>query len=250
MKYCGLIPARYDSTRLPGKPLKLINGKSMIRRVYEAVTQWSKWDDVYVTTDNEQIEDECKKHNIPVIMTDKECPDCIDRCFQAAEKLADKNKTYDRYIIIQGDEPMFNFKSLDVDLSPEAVGFYTNASKEDFSNPNVVKVVINNNGKALYFSRASIPYDAAITRKTFAPIKPKKQVGIYSFTYEKLKTFNEIGPSYLEILEGVGLLRLIEYGDTLQMRYTPFKSQDVNTEQDLLELDAFLTKKEKTNERH
>jgi len=244
MKYCGLIPARYNSTRLPGKPLKMLNGKTMIRRVYESVKKWPHWSDLYVTTDDKRIADECKKYDIPVIITEKDCPDCIDRCYQAAESLKSDDKIYDRYIIIQGDEPMFNYKSLDVDLTPDALGFYTNATSDDLNNPNVVKVVVNNNSKALYFSRAAIPYDASITRKTFAPIKPKKQVGIYSFSLEKLKTFFDIGPSYLEILEGVGLLRLIEFGDDLQMRYTPFQSKDVNTEQDMIELNAILAKKE------
>tara|TARA_Y100000361_G_scaffold1061_1_gene863 strand:+ start:720 stop:1472 length:753 start_codon:yes stop_codon:yes gene_type:complete len=241
MKYCGLIPARYNSSRFPGKALCDLNGKTMIRRTFESVSKWNKWEKVYVVTDDKRIVKECKKHSIPYIVTSENHQDGIDRCAEAAKKLYDKEKLlFDRYILIQGDEPMFNPKTLDVDLSSEIVGFYTKADKDDLNNPNVVKVVVDRNGRAIYLSRLPIPYDDATTRKNYSPLKAIKQTGVYSFTFNALQTFNEIGVSYLESVEGIGLLRLIEQDITIQMKYTPFQGKDVNTKEDQVELTSYL----------
>jgi len=245
MKYCGLIPARYNSSRFPGKALCDLNGKTMIRRTFESVSKWNKWEKVYVVTDDKRIAKECKKYSIPYIITSADNPDGIDRCAEAAKKIYDdESLLFDRYIIVQGDEPMFNSKTLDVDLSSDIIGFYTKAITEDLNNPNVVKVVVDRNGRAIYLSRLSIPYEASITRRNYSPLKAIKQTGVYSFTYNSLQTFKEIGVSYLESVEGIGLLRLIEQDISVQMKYTPFQVKDVNTKEDQVKLNLYLSNRE------
>ncbi|KKK94831.1 hypothetical protein LCGC14_2678870, partial [marine sediment metagenome] len=118
MEYIGIIPARYQSSRFPGKPLCDILGKSMIERVYESVIQWDKWKSVYVATDDDRIREKCFTKDIPYIFTKNTHQDCLDRSAEVVKKLENEGKSGDRYIIIQGDEPLFNINTLNVDLSP------------------------------------------------------------------------------------------------------------------------------------
>ena len=152
MNYIGLIPARYNSSRLPGKPLCDLVGKTMIHRVYNAAQKWANWDKVYVITDHELIFKECARNNIPAIMTRDDHLDCLDRAAEAVDILSSKGIGADRYIIIQGDEPLFNTNSLNTDLSPPIVNFYTETNdNSELYDPNCVKVVITKNKKALYY---------------------------------------------------------------------------------------------------
>ena len=148
--YIGIIPARYQSSRFPGKPLCDILGKPMIQRVYESVMEWGKWKDVYVATDNLKIKNRCNALKIPVIMTHDIHIDCLDRASEVVEILESRSIVADRYIIVQGDEPLFNVKTLDVDLSPSIVNFYTEVhDKYDTYDSNAVKIVISRNKKAI-----------------------------------------------------------------------------------------------------
>ena len=233
MKYIGIIPARYQSSRFPGKPLCDLNGKPMIQRTYESVMKWNKWEKVYVATDSNRIKNRCGELNIPCLMTKDTHTDCLDRAAEVVKILESKNDGGDRYVVIQGDEPLFNSKTLDVDLTPEIVNFYTITSKEhDLYNPNSVKVVVSHGNKALYFSRYTIPYHDKKTRRTDDKLICFKQIGVYSFSGEMLKKYSNLDSTYLENLEGIGLLRLLENDIQIDMRFTDFDSISIDTEED------------------
>ena len=233
MKYIGIIPARYASSRFPGKPLCDLNGKPMIQRTYESVMKWDKWEKVYVATDSNRIKDKCDELNIPCLMTSDVHTDCLDRASEVVDILESCGKGGDRYIVIQGDEPLFNSNTLNVDLTPEVVNFYTEVKEEhDLYNPNSVKVVISNLNKALYFSRYTIPYHDEKTKKTNQKLMCLKQIGVYSFSGSMLKKYTNLQPTYLENLEGIGLLRLLENDISIDMRYTEFDSVSIDTEDD------------------
>ena len=233
MKYIGIIPARYQSSRFPGKPLCDILGKPMIQRVYESVMHWNKWEEVYVATDSDIIWDECKRLDIPVLMTKDTHQDCLDRAAEAVEKLEINGHIADRYIIIQGDEPLFDYLILNTDLSPTIVNFYTEVHDNyDKYDSNAVKVIVSRNQKAIYFSRYSIPYHDKNTKRSNEDVSILKQIGVYSFSGEMLKLYNQLKSSPLENMEGIGLNRLIENDIEIHMRYTKYDSISVDTSED------------------
>ena len=232
-KYIGIIPARYQSSRFPGKPLCDILGKPMIWHVYKSVIKWDKWDSVWVATDNNEIFDKCNELEISVIMT-KDChQDCLDRAAEAADILESRSNDDYKYIIIQGDEPLFNVNTLDIDLSPSIINFYTNVHDQyDMYDSNAVKVVVSRNEKAIYFSRYSIPYHDENTKRSNDNIVIMKQIGVYVFSGEMLKLYTNLKSSYLENMEGIGLNRLIENDIEIHMRYTKHDSISVDTPED------------------
>lgn len=231
--YIGIIPARYQSSRFPGKPLCDILGKPMIQRVYESVMKWDKWDRVYVATDNKEIRDKCDELNIPVIITKETHTDCLDRASEVVDVLGRDGIRADKYIVIQGDEPLFNVKTLDVDLSPSIVNFYTKVQdKYDMYDSNAVKVVVSNNKKAIYFSRYSVPYHDDKTKRTNDDVTILKQIGVYVFTGEMLKLYSSLKQTSLENMEGIGLNRLLENDIEIHMRYTDYDSISVDTPED------------------
>lgn len=228
--FIGIIPARYDSRRFPGKPLCDIDGITMIRRVYEQAIKWDKFDNVYVATDSDLIKEECEKWHIPIIMTSPRHNDCLDRAWEISDKLKEIGRDAKYYIIIQGDEPLFNVKTLDVEYDSPCINFYTE-SINDVHDPNSVKVVISKTGKALYFSRFSLPYCNEQTKRSDLQSPVYKQIGTYMFTGKMLKIYHELGPSMLENAEGIGLNRLLENDYVVQMKYTKCDSISVDTEQ-------------------
>ncbi|MBD3230899.1 MAG: 3-deoxy-manno-octulosonate cytidylyltransferase [Candidatus Lokiarchaeota archaeon] len=233
MNFIGIIPARYESSRFPGKPLCDILGKPMVARVYESVMEWRKWKQVFVATDSELIEDKCKEFSIPTIMTSTEHVDCIDRAAEAASLLHNSSINGDRYIIIQGDEPLFKVGTLDVDLSPTVVNFYTQVrDPSEIYDANAVKVVVSEKKKAIYFSRYTIPYHDEKTKRSDDELIVYKQIGVYSFSYDKLQLYWSLKPSYLEKIEGIGLLRLLENDVDIFMRYTSYDSISVDIPDD------------------
>ncbi len=243
MEYIGIIPARYQSSRFPGKPLCDILGKAMVERVYNSVIQWDKWKKVYVATDNDKIREKCFTTGIPYVMTKNTHQDCLDRAAEVVEKLESKDGGADRYIVIQGDEPLFNVDTLNVDLSPAIVNFYTKVHDEyDKYDSNAVKVVVSRNQKAIYFSRYSIPYHDKNTKRSDEEVSIFKQIGVYSFSGEMLKLYNQLKSSPLENMEGIGLNRLIENDIEIHMRYTEYDSISVDTSEDRDRI-VFLIKK-------
>lgn len=233
MDFIGIIPARYNSSRFPGKVLCNICGKTMIEWVFESVSKWNKWRHIYVATDNDIVAKKCSEKSIPYIMTSENHVDCLDRVFEAAKKLKKDGIVADRYITIQGDEPLFNVKSLDIDLTPQIVNLYTETQydKELFDS-NCVKVVFNNNLQALYFSRYGIPYFNKKVSRLDKKFTIYKQIGVYSFSLDMLQLYHFLPVSDLEASEGIGLNRLLENGIDVFMRYTPFDSVSVDTESD------------------
>lgn len=231
--YVGIIPARYQSSRFPGKPLCDILGKSMIEKVYESVMKWDKWKKVYVATDDDRIREKCFTTGIPYEMTKDTHQDCLDRAAEVVEKLELRGEGADRYIVIQGDEPLFNVRTLDVDLSPSIVNFYTEVhDRYDEYDSNAVKVVVSRNQKAIYFSRYSIPYHDEKTKRSSEEVIVNKQIGVYSFSGEMLKLYSQLKPTQLENMEGIGLNRLIENDIEVHMRYTEYDSISVDTTED------------------
>jgi 3-deoxy-manno-octulosonate cytidylyltransferase (CMP-KDO synthetase) len=245
--YIGIIPARYQSSRFPGKPLCDIDGKSMIQRVYESVMKWDKWSGVYVATDNSKIYDHCMLLEIPVIMTKDTHTDCLDRAAEVVDILNARNYNAERYIIIQGDEPLFNVETLNTDLSPTIVNFYTEVhDKYDMYDSNAVKVVVSRNQKAIYLSRYSIPYHDEKTKRTDESAIIHKQIGVYVFSGEMLKIYTSLKSSPLENIEGIGVNRLIENDIEIHMRYTPYDSISVDTPDDRDRIVSII-KNDKTN---
>jgi len=238
MNFIGIIPARYASSRFPGKPLCDILGQPMIKRVYDSVMKWPNWDKVYVATESDEIMRACDSWDIPCLMTGDQHVDCLDRSAEAATILENEGKGADRYITIQGDEPLFNTRTLNVNLTAEIVNFYTWAvDGNDLYDANAVKVVVSKGQKALYFSRYTVPYhDAKTRRDDDIPLIICKQIGVYSFSYEGLKKYTSLPLGYLEQIEGIGLLRLLENDIPIDMRYTGYDSISVDTPIDRLRI--------------
>jgi len=235
MDFIGIIPARYASSRFPGKALCDIDGMPMICRTHESVRKWEHWQEVYVATDDHRIVEACTEYKIQTIVTSPSHTDCLDRAAETVKRLQGIGVKADRFIVIQGDEPLFNVATLDVDFSPEVVNFYTEvpgSQKQEIIDPNVVKVVVSKEKKALYFSRFSVPYDQLATRRTKERRQMFKQIGVYAFSARKIYQFHRLGSSYLENLEGIGLLRLLENDVDIHMRYTKYDSVSIDTPED------------------
>ena len=231
--YIGIIPARYQSSRFPGKPLCDILGKSMIQRAYESVIRWNKWKAVYIATDSTEIFDKCEDLKIPVIMTKDTHLDCLDRAAEVVDILESDGIGADKYIVIQGDEPLFDVRTLDADLSPSVINFYTKVVENyEMYDSNTVKVIVSKNKKAIYFSRYSLPYHDEKTKRVTDGAIIHKQICAYVFTGEMLKIYNSLKPTSLENMEGIGLNRLIENDIEIHMRYTKYDSIGVDTPED------------------
>ena len=243
-KFIGIIPARYQSSRFPGKPLCDILGKPMIEHVYNSVKKWTYWKKVYVATDNSKIFDICEKLGIPVLITGEKHIDCLDRAAEVVKILEKRNEGADKYIIIQGDEPLFDVRTLDVDMEDNLINFYTEIQDEyDIYDNNAVKVVVSKHSKAIYFSRYTIPYHDKQTKRKDIDLKIYKQIGVYVFSGELLRKYSELESSYLEQMEGIGLNRFIENDIPISMRYTSYDSISVDTFDDRERIISILRKK-------
>ena len=230
-EFVGIIPARWASSRFPGKPLIDLLGKPMIVRVHEQAVKWDKFDTVYVATDDQRIASVCESCGIPCLMTSNKHVDCLDRAYEAALILDGRGEGAHRYIIIQGDEPLFDVRTLDISDTPPCVNFYTE-SKTDIDDPNAVKVVMDIHSRALYFSRYPVPHKKLGMEWVGKPFPTYKQLGVYIFSLEMLGIYNGLKPSMLEIAESVGLNRLLENCCMVNMEYTPYDSISVDTPAD------------------
>lgn len=241
MNVIGLIPARYGSSRYRGKPLCDILGKPMIVRVYESAKKWNKWYQLYVATDDERIAKCCTQYNIPWIMTDIDHTDCLDRCAEAATKLKDQGINGDRYIIIQGDEPLFNTDTLDIDYSDETVNFYKNiTTDEEINDINIVKVIVTRDNYAIYYSRFPVPHYDITTRRVKTTPTYYKQIGVYAFSYGCLIKYSKLESTLLEKYEGIGLNRFIENNIPIKMFYTRYDSVSVDTIADKYKIEDII----------
>lgn len=246
MKIYGIIPARYNSTRFPGKPLALICGKPMIQWVYETVKKITKIDDVIVATDDRRIEEAVKLFKGKVIMTSKNHQCGSDRINECAEIL--KLNDDDIVINIQGDEPLIKEEMiLDLLTAFEQSDVYMATLKkeiqnsEEIDNPNVVKVITDLDENAIYFSRYSIPYD----RNHMSNIKRYKHIGLYGYKRFFLRKFSEMPKSNLEISESLEQLRVLENGFSIKVIETKWQTIGVDSPEQIQEVEKFLLENSK-----
>jgi len=226
-----VIPARYNSSRLLGKPLADINGKSMIQRVWEKCIIAAGKENVVVATDDNRIGNHCKGHGIPYVITNKQCHTGSDRVYEVAQ-----DNYADIYINVQGDEPMVNYSDIKkvMDFAIEHKSNVVNAmcsisDEMDFKSPNVPKVVTREDGRLLYMSRAPIP-----TSKQHQFISAMKQVCIYAFPRDLLLQYgSRKRKSPLESIEDLEILRILEMGHEVMMVEVSDSSIAVDTPEDL-----------------
>ena len=231
MKILCVIPARYASTRLPGKPLLPVAGKPMIVRVYERAKQARKVAKVLVATDDERIERAVQKEGGEAMLTAKDHPTGTDRLAEVAEKYAD----FDVVINVQGDEPLIEPSLIDElaalfeeDSNLNMATVKTEIkSEEEKNNPNNVKVVTDQRGYALYFSRSLMPYP----RKGGAAVY--KHIGIYAYRRDFLLEYAKMPPTPLEQSESLEQLRALENGYAIKVIETKHRFVGVDTEEDL-----------------
>lgn len=240
MKILGIIPARYASTRFPGKPLTLINGKSMIQRVYEQSMKSELLGDVVVATDDQRIYDAVVAFGGKAMMTSSEHNSGTDRCCEVVEKMGD---SYDAVVNIQGDEPFINPEQINqiaalISQEESQIASLCKPIKEEeelFDN-NVVKVVFDVKGNAMYFSRQTIPFLRKVekdkrqwmTSRTFY-----KHIGIYAYKTDVLKKIAKLEQSGLELAECLEQLRWIENSYKIKMGVTEYESYSIDTPQDV-----------------
>lgn len=247
MRFLGIIPARYGSTRLDGKPLLDIEGKSMIQRVYEKAMQ--SMQTLYVATDDYRIEDEVKKFKGNVVMTSDQHNSGTNRCLEAYELISkERNESFDIIINIQGDEPMLDPEHLETlknTFTDEYIMMSTLATPvvdpADLKNESEAFVVFDKNMNALYFSRSVIPYQRDIAKSRWAEKYTfYKHIGLYAYKPEALEIFAGLSPSVLEISEGLEQNRWLENGYAMKVGITDRPSTCVDTIEDLEKIRAII----------
>ena len=237
MKVVGIIPARYNSTRFPGKPLAMIKGKTMIQRVCEQAWK-SKLDAVVVATDDIRIADEVLKFGGKYVMTDPRHQSGTDRCCEAVQMLEEQ---YDAVINIQGDEPFIDPRHIDllVDMISRDDTQLASLVKrveeaEDLFGSSKVKVVMDKTGKALYFSRNPIPFMQNVAHeKWMQKGRFYQHIGIYAYKTETLHQIAKMQPSALEQAESLEQLRWLENGLSIRMAVVAGESISIDTPDDL-----------------
>jgi len=245
MTILGIIPARYASSRFPGKPLASINGKSIIKSVYEQCNLSAKLDKTIIATDDERIYQHVIGFGGEAIMTSTKHLNGTSRCFEALQtEEKKKGISYDIVINIQGDEPFIKPEQIDkiasiFDNSSKQIG--TLAKKinnyEELFNPNVVKLVIDNENRALYFSRYPIPFVRDIDEKDWLEYAEfYKHIGIYGYRKNILMEITKLEPGKLEIAERLEQIRWIENGYKITVDLTEHDSIGIDTPDDLLKL--------------
>ena len=247
MNFLGIIPARFASTRFPGKPLADMDGKTMIQRVYEQVQ--STVDSLFVATDNERISDTVKSFGGKVILTSEKHNSGTDRCYEAFCKAGGR---YDVVINIQGDEPFIQpsqiellkscFSETGTQIATLVKPFDKNGDFEQtIFNPNSPKVVLNNNSEAMYFSRSIVPYVRGkeytewLSTHTFY-----KHIGLYAYKADILKEITALPQSSLEIAESLEQLRWLQNGYKIKVAITNLETIGIDTPDDMVKALAYL----------
>ena len=233
----GLIPARYASSRFPGKPLLEILGKTMIQRVYEQAKKSNRLEDVVVATDDERIFKHVKSFGGNVVMTLTDHPSGTDRCFEALKKTG---KEYSYIINIQGDEPFIDPSQIDL-LAALCNGETELAtlmipvdSHEVLFDSGEVKITMNNKQEALYFSREVIPHIKGVDKKDWHKHFPYfRHAGMYAYRADILEQITKLPPSSLEKAESLEQLRWLENGFKIKLAVTDFDSHCIDTPEDV-----------------
>ncbi len=246
LNFVGIIPARYASSRFPGKPLALIAGKTMIERVYEQTSK--ALENVYVATDDQRIFDAVGSFGGKVLMTSDNHKSGTERCNDAYNKL---EKSFDVVINIQGDEPFIQpgqIKELQncfTDTQTEIATLVKRITDKDgpdfLKNPNHPKVVISRDNYAMYFSRSPIPYFRGKDKKEWLKSTAYyKHIGIYAYRVEVLRKITSLSPSPLETAESLEQLRWLENGYRIKVGFTDIESIGIDTPDDLEKVQALL----------
>jgi 3-deoxy-manno-octulosonate cytidylyltransferase (CMP-KDO synthetase) len=244
LRVLGVIPARYASSRFPGKPLAKIGNMEMVVCVCKRVTDSHLFDKVVVATDSRQIFDVVISYGYNAIMTDENHSCGTERCEEALSILEEEGEQFDLVVNIQGDEPLISKEQLKQVINP------FNDNKTEIStlckmiedaktllSPNSVKVVFDGNNNALYFSRSVIPYNRDETNEYgIAKGNYFKHVGLYAYRAEVLKSIVKLYPSRLEKIECLEQLRWLEEGYKIKVNITEFESIGIDTPEDLEKL--------------
>ena len=248
MRTAGIIPARYESVRLPGKPLVDIAGKSLIQRVWESVSSSRSLDRIIIAVDHDEVADHCRSFGAEIVMTPPELPSGTDRIAFACEDL---ELDYDIIVNIQGDEPLITGAMVDKLVKElknsfaDVATFYTLIkTTEELTDPSVVKVVTNQSGQAIYFSRNPIPFYRDLDMKEWSKnFEYKKHIGIYAYRSNALKNFTRLPQSELEKTEKLEQLRLMEEDYTYHCVETNEKLIGIDTPEDLEAAAKYFSKK-------
>lgn len=246
MKFLGIIPARYASTRFPGKPLARLGGKTVIQRVYEQVA--GVLDDAYVATDDERIEAAVKAFGGKVVMTSVDHKSGTDRCYEACCKVGGD---FDVVVNIQGDEPFITHAQLEAvrscfddpttQIATLVKPFTADEPFAVLENANSPKVVLNANRNALYFSRSIIPYQRNAGHEDWLKNHTYyKHIGLYAYRTEVLKEITGLAQSSLELAESLEQLRWLENGYTIKVGLSDVETIGIDTPEDLERAEAFL----------
>lgn len=246
MKFAGFIPARFSSTRFPGKPLAVLGGKPIIQRVYEQASK--VLDHAYVATDDERIYNAVKGFGGNVIMTSPDHKSGTDRIAEAVGKV---NEHFDVIINIQGDEPFIHPSQLeeicrcfdDPQTMIATLGrpYTEKHTLADLENPNSPKIVCDNKGFAMYFSRSVIPYIRNVERKEWiGKFTFLKHIGLYAYKTEVLKEITALPQSSLELAESLEQLRWLQNGYRIKVGLTDIETVGIDTPEDLKRAEQFL----------
>jgi len=238
MKIISIIPARMGSSRFPGKPMKDILGMPMIGHVYKRVKMNKTLSEVYVATCDKEIFDYIQSIGGKAVMTSDRHERCADRCAEAMLKIEDESgEKCDIIVIVQGDEPLTFPQMIDEAVKPMIKDNNVTITNlvadintvESFENPNEIKVVMDKNNNALYFSREPIPS----RKKSISELPMKKQVCVIPFKRDFLLEYNEMEQTPLEKIESVDMMRIIENGGKVKMCNTRYTTKAVDNEEDL-----------------
>lgn len=237
MSIIGIIPARYASTRFPGKPLIQINGKSMIQRVYEQAAKSQFMTKIIIATDDDRIAEHAKSFGAEVVITRADHPSGTDRCFEAYQLNGQK---FDHVLNIQGDEPF---------LDPEQIDSLAKECKQDVEiatqmikctdhnllfDKGEVKIILNSKNEALYFSRNVIPFIKGVEEKDWhRHFDYYRHVGMYAYRSDILEKITRLKPSALELAESLEQLRWLEHGYKIKCVETSYDSHCIDTPEDI-----------------
>ena len=239
MKFVGIIPARYASTRFPAKVLAMLNGKTVIQRVYEQVKDC--FDDLYVATDDSRIAEVVTSFGGKAIMTSEDCKNGTERCFDACCK---QNIDCDVVVNVQGDEPFIQRKQIEslmacfaderTDIATLVKPFEQADGWERLSNPNSPKVVLNADNFAMYFSRSVVPYLRGVEQSEWLDNHVfYKHLGVYAYRLNVLKEITSLQQTPLEKVESLEQLRWLEHGYKIKVGVTNIETIGIDTPDDL-----------------
>ena len=248
MSILGIIPARYASTRFPGKPLTEIQGKTMIQRTYEQAKKAASLTEVVVATDDARIYEHILSFGGIAIMTSENCLNGTERCAETCAFLQKQNKNYAIIVNIQGDEPFIRPEQIDaisdILLKNDSFHIATLIKKitenSELFNPNIVKSVIATNGQALYFSRQAIPHlRGKLENEWLNAHTYYKHIGMYAYRAADLARLAALAPTLLEAAESLEQLRWLEHNFRIGAAITTFETIGIDTPEDAAAVSAF-----------